>query len=41
MRGVMAAMGSLIGHLPYGSLFGSIANTAEPRVAHEQAAILR
>ena len=32
--GVMAAMGSLIGHLLYGSLLGIIASAPEPRVAH-------
>jgi uncharacterized membrane protein YagU involved in acid resistance len=32
--GVMAAMGSLIGHILYGSLLGVIASASEPRVAH-------
>src|SRR5919204_6606384 len=31
MGGVMAAMGSLIGHLLYGSLLGVIASAPEPR----------
>jgi uncharacterized membrane protein YagU involved in acid resistance len=34
MGGVMAAMGSLIGHVLYGSLLGIIAGAPEPRVAH-------
>ena len=34
MGGVMAAMGSLIGHVLYGSLLGTIASAPEPRVAH-------
>lgn len=34
MGGVMAAMGSLIGHVLYGSLLGIIASAPEPRVAH-------
>jgi uncharacterized membrane protein YagU involved in acid resistance len=34
MGGVMAAMGSLIGHALYGSLLGIIAGAPEPRVAH-------
>jgi Family of unknown function (DUF6789) len=34
MGGAMAAMGSLIGHLLYGSLLGVIASAPEPRVAH-------
>jgi uncharacterized membrane protein YagU involved in acid resistance len=34
MGGVMAAMGSLIGHILYGSLLGSIASSTAPRVAH-------
>jgi hypothetical protein len=34
MGGAMAAMGSLIGHLLYGSLLGIIASSPEPRVAH-------
>jgi hypothetical protein len=32
MGGVMAAMGSLIGHLLYGSLLGMLASAPEPRV---------
>ena len=32
--GMMAAMGSLIGHILYGSLLGVIASAPEPRVAH-------
>ncbi len=32
MGGVMAAMGSLIGHILYGSLLGVIASAPEPRV---------
>jgi uncharacterized membrane protein YagU involved in acid resistance len=32
--GAMAAMGSLIGHVLYGSLLGVIASSPEPRVAH-------
>jgi len=32
--GAMAAMGSLIGHILYGSLLGIIAVSPEPRVAH-------
>jgi len=32
--GVMAAMGSLAGHVMYGSVLGVIASTPEPRVAH-------
>jgi len=33
--GMMAAMGSLVGHVLYGSLLGVIASTSpEPRVAH-------
>ena len=32
--GAMAAMGSLIGHVLYGSLLGIIASSPEPRVAH-------
>lgn len=34
MGGAMAAMGSLIGHVLYGSILGIIASTPEPRVAH-------
>ena len=34
MGGGMAAMGSLIGHVLYGSLLGNIASAPEPRVAH-------
>ena len=34
MGGVMAAMGSLIGHILYGSLLGVIASAPEPRVVH-------
>jgi uncharacterized membrane protein YagU involved in acid resistance len=34
MGGMMAAMGSLIGHMFYGSLLGVIASASEPRVAH-------
>ena len=34
MGGMMAAMGSLIGHILYGSLLGIIASAPEPRVAH-------
>jgi hypothetical protein len=32
--GGMAAMGSLIGHVLYGSLLGVIASAPEPRIAH-------
>jgi uncharacterized membrane protein YagU involved in acid resistance len=32
--GAMAAIGSLIGHILYGSLLGVIASALEPRVAH-------
>jgi hypothetical protein len=32
--GMMAAMGSLIGHVLYGSLLGVIASVPELRVAH-------
>jgi uncharacterized membrane protein YagU involved in acid resistance len=32
--GAMAAMGSLVGHLLYGSLLGVIAGTAQPQLAH-------
>ncbi len=32
MGGMMAAMGSLIGHILYGSLLGLIASAPEPRV---------
>jgi hypothetical protein len=34
MGGMMAAGGSLIGHILYGSLLGVIASSPEPRVAH-------
>ena len=34
MGGAMAAMGSLIGHVLYGSLLGVIASAPEPRLAH-------
>jgi hypothetical protein len=34
MGGAMAAMGSLIGHILYGSLLGIVANSPEARVAH-------
>jgi uncharacterized membrane protein YagU involved in acid resistance len=34
MGGMMAAMGSLVGHLLYGSLLGAIAGAPEARVAH-------
>ena len=34
MGGMMAAMGSLIGHVLYGSLLGIVASAPEPRVAH-------
>jgi len=34
MGGMMAAMGSLVGHLLYGGIFGAIAGAPEPRVAH-------
>lgn len=34
MGGVMAAMGSLIGHIVYGTLLGIIASASEARVAH-------
>ncbi len=34
MGGTMAVMGSLVGHLLYGSLLGAIASAPEPRVAH-------
>jgi hypothetical protein len=34
MGGMMAAIGSLIGHILYGSLLGIIASAPEPRVAH-------
>lgn len=34
MGGIMAAMGSLIGHVLYGSVFGIVASAPEPRVAH-------
>ncbi len=34
MGGMMAAAGSLVGHVFYGSLLGVIASAPEPRVAH-------
>jgi uncharacterized membrane protein YagU involved in acid resistance len=34
MGGAMAAMGSLVGHVMYGSLLGVVASSREPRVAH-------
>jgi hypothetical protein len=34
MGGAMAAMGSLVGHLLYGSLLGVMAGGAQPQVAH-------
>jgi hypothetical protein len=34
MGGLMAAMGSLVGHLLYGGLLGAIAGAPEARVAH-------
>jgi len=34
MGAMMAAIGSLIGHLLYGSLLGVIASAREPRLAH-------
>jgi hypothetical protein len=34
MGGMMAATGSLIGHILYGSLLGIVASAPEPRVAH-------
>jgi hypothetical protein len=34
MGGIMAAMGSLVGHVLYGSLLGVIASAPEPRLAH-------
>jgi hypothetical protein len=34
MGGMMAVMGSLVGHVLYGSLLGVIASTPQPRVAH-------
>ena len=34
MGGMMAVMGSLVGHVLYGSLLGVIASAPEPRVAH-------
>ena len=34
MGGMMAATGSLVGHVFYGSLLGIIASAPEPRVAH-------
>ncbi len=34
MGGMMAAMGSLVGHVLYGGLLGAIASAPVPRVAH-------
>jgi hypothetical protein len=34
MGGAMAAMGSLVGHVLYGSVLGVIASSPEPRLAH-------
>ena len=34
MGGLMAAMGSLVGHVMYGSVLGVVAVAPEPRVAH-------
>jgi hypothetical protein len=34
MGGMMAAIGSLMGHLLYGSLLGAIASAPAPRLAH-------
>jgi len=34
MGGMMAAMGSLVGHVLYGSVLGAIASSPEHRVAH-------
>jgi len=34
MGGVMAAMGSLIGHILYGSLLGIVASAPQARLAH-------
>lgn len=34
MGGMMAVMGSLVGHVLYGSLLGVIAGAPEPRIAH-------
>ncbi len=34
MGGMMAAMGSLVGHLLYGSLLGAIAGAPEARIIH-------
>jgi hypothetical protein len=34
MGGMMAAMGSLVGHILYGGLLGAIASAPAPRVAH-------
>lgn len=34
MGGMMAAMGSLVGHLLYGSLLGALASAPAPRIAH-------
>jgi hypothetical protein len=32
--GMTAALGSLIGHAPYGGFLGIITSTSEPRLAH-------
>ena len=34
LGGMMAAMGSLVGHMVYGSLLGALAGAPESRVAH-------
>jgi len=34
MGGLMAAMGSLVGHVLYGGVLGVVATAPEPRVAH-------
>jgi uncharacterized membrane protein YagU involved in acid resistance len=34
MGGLMAALGSLVGHILYGSLLGVIASAPEPRLVH-------
>lgn len=34
MGGPMAAMASLVGHLLYGGVFGAVAGSREPRIAH-------
>jgi hypothetical protein len=34
MSGMMTALGSLIGHILYGSLLGVIASAPEPRLTH-------